>query len=129
MTGNDSAVFLLKAAAALGSSGVGLGAFGAHGLKFKLEAKATGLENWKTAVTYQLFHAAAILALASLSSSKRSLGSSLEKSGKMMLVGTFLFSGSIYCLSLDVGPRKLLGPTTPIGGLIMIGGWLTLLFV
>lgn len=41
----------------------------------------------------------------------------------MMAVGAAIFSGSIYCLCLDVGPKKILGPITPIGGLLMISGW------
>lgn len=130
MPDSDSSIFLLKSAAFLGSSGIALGAFGAHALKDKLERRSpsAGLENWKTAVMYQLFHASALLALSSLSSHKKSLVSSLERSGKMMLVGSVVFSGSIYCLCLDIGPRKLMGPITPIGGLFMIGGWLTLAF-
>lgn len=129
MPDSDSSIFLLKSAAFLGSSGIALGAFGAHALKDKLELRSpSGLENWKTAVMYQLFHASALLALSSLSNHKKSLTSSLERSGKMMLVGSVVFSGSIYCLCLDIGPRKLMGPITPIGGLFMIGGWLTLAF-
>ena len=129
MPDSDSSIFLLKSAGFLGSSGIALGAFGAHALKDKLELRSpSGLENWKTAVMYQLFHASALLALSSLSNHKKSLTSSLERSGKMMLVGSVVFSGSIYCLCLDIGPRKLMGPITPIGGLFMIGGWLTLAF-
>lgn len=129
MPDSDSSIFLLKSAAFLGSSGIALGAFGAHALKDKLGLRSpSGLENWKTAVMYQLFHASALLALSSLSNHKKSLTSSLERSGKMMLVGSVVFSGSIYCLCLDIGPRKLMGPITPIGGLFMIGGWLTLAF-
>jgi uncharacterized membrane protein YgdD (TMEM256/DUF423 family) len=40
-----------------------------------------------------------------------------------MALGTLLFSGSIYFLTLDIGPRKILGPITPLGGLLLIGGW------
>lgn len=43
--------------------------------------------------------------------------------GRLILLGTALFSGSIYLLTLDIGPKTLLGPTTPVGGLMMIGGW------
>ena len=43
-----------------------------------------------------------------------------------MGLGTLLFSGSIYLLTLDIGPRKLLGPTTPIGGLLIIAGWIVI---
>ena len=40
-----------------------------------------------------------------------------------MAIGTAFFSGSIYLLCLDFGPKKLLGPMTPIGGSMMIAGW------
>ena len=40
-----------------------------------------------------------------------------------MAVGTAMFSGSIYHLCLDIGPKRILGPTTPIGGSLMIAGW------
>jgi len=55
--------FLPFAAGILGLTGVALGAFGAHSLKNTLEATG-GLENWKTAVFYQLVHTIALLALA-----------------------------------------------------------------
>ena len=131
MTSSDNDI-LRKLASALGASGVVAGAFGAHALKARLNSKAGAEANWKTAVSYQLFHATAILALSALSSaspgdvSKDKLVSSsgdFAKAGKMMAVGSLLFSGSIYCLTLDIGPKKLLGPITPIGGLLMIGGW------
>ena len=57
---------LVLAAGILGFVGVALGAFGAHGLKTALEA-GNQLENWKTAVFYQLVHAVALLALAAKS--------------------------------------------------------------
>lgn len=128
MSESDISNFLLKSAALLGSSGIGLGAFGAHALKAKIESRSPslGLENWKTAVMYQLFHASALLALSSISRGNKSMSSSLERSGRMMLLGSVMFSGSIYCLCLNIGPRKLMGPITPVGGLFMIGGWLTL---
>jgi uncharacterized membrane protein YgdD (TMEM256/DUF423 family) len=44
--------------------------------------------------------------------------------GKLLTMGTMMFCGSIYCLSLDIGPKAILGPTTPLGGLLMIGGWI-----
>ena len=40
-----------------------------------------------------------------------------------MAVGTAMFSGSIYCLTLDIGPKKIFGPMTPVGGLFLIAGW------
>ena len=118
---------LRKYAAALGASGVGLGAFGAHALKSTLAKKNGGADNWKTAVSYQLLHAVALLSLSCLEEGRSkkyqdSRSSSLS-GGKLLALGTLLFSGSIYLLTLDIGPRKILGPITPIGGLLLIGGW------
>ena len=126
MTG-DPSNFLLRSAAFLGSTGVGAGAFGAHALKSTLEQQKNGVENWKTAVQYQIIHATALLALAALSTcSSKNMVQACEKAGKFMLAGVVLFSGSIYCLVLDVGPKKVAGPLTPVGGLLMVGGWVLL---
>ncbi|MFN0318612.1 MAG: DUF423 domain-containing protein [Burkholderiales bacterium] len=108
---------------------VGFGAFGAHALKQTLERKAGATENWKTAVYYQLFHSVAILSLSALqlqhtNTSNGRSSSSYQRAGQLMGVGTVLFSGSIYLLTLEIGPRKILGPTTPIGGILMIAGWI-----
>jgi uncharacterized membrane protein YgdD (TMEM256/DUF423 family) len=124
---------LRKYASILGATGVGLGAFGAHGLKKNLESKPNALENWRTAVAYQLFHAVAILGLSAIQQQNfnqrihnKQVDSSLlttATAGQLMGFGTILFSGSIYLLTLDIGPRRILGPTTPIGGLLIIAGW------
>mmetsp|Transcript_7209 Transcript_7209/g.15382 ORF Transcript_7209/g.15382 Transcript_7209/m.15382 type:complete len:148 (+) Transcript_7209:134-577(+) len=129
---SQNAIFLKRIAGAMGASGVAMGAFGAHALKKALDQRGTAAM-WQTATTYQLFHATAILSLAttaaSLSSSSlpdpMSLASNKQHlmAGKLMGIGNLLFSGSIYCLALGIGPKKILGPITPIGGLLMIGGW------
>ena len=111
---------LRKAAAAFGATGVGMGAFGAHALKAQLTSRGT-LATWKTAVLYQLVHSVALLAL---SVAPKTLDSG--STGSCWIIGTALFSGSLYGLAMG-GPR-LLGPVTPIGGLIMIGGWVALGF-
>ena len=109
---------MVKAASVLGATGVGLGAIGAHAFKKTLEQRAS-LASWQTATLYQLFHATALLGLSSQSKDH-------SLAGQCMTAGTIMFSGSIYCLSLGVGPKALLGPTTPLGGLLMIGGWVLL---
>jgi uncharacterized membrane protein YgdD (TMEM256/DUF423 family) len=97
------------------------------------------VESWKTAVLYQLFHSAALLGVCAMANLEESLAaksspssspssSSLLRAGQLMGIGTVMFSGSIYLLCLGVGPRRLLGPTTPIGGLVMMSGWGMLLF-
>jgi uncharacterized membrane protein YgdD (TMEM256/DUF423 family) len=122
-TSNSSGDNLRKIAAVLGASGVAVGALGAHALKDTLNKRGT-LASFQTATLYQLFHATAILALSNAST--RNKPGDLAPSplgGNLMAVGTLLFSGSIYCLSLGIGPKALLGPTTPIGGLFMVAGW------
>lgn len=115
-----SARKLLITAGILGFSGVALGAFGAHGLKAMLEA-ANQLENWKTAVFYQLVHAVALLALAG-----RSIPGA-SKAGWCWLTGVLCFSGSLYWIALG-GPVKLLWPVTPLGGLLLLTGWAMLVW-
>jgi uncharacterized membrane protein YgdD (TMEM256/DUF423 family) len=110
--------FLLLAGSLLGLSGVALGAFGAHGLKETL-ATTGGLENWKTAVLYQLVHAVALLALAHRPEP------GLRFIGWCWTLGVIGFSGSLYILALG-GPVKLLWPVTPAGGLGLLLGWAAL---
>jgi uncharacterized membrane protein YgdD (TMEM256/DUF423 family) len=124
--GRDASVQLRQIAAFLGASGVTLGAFGAHAMQDALKQRGK-LDNWRTAVLYQLFHAAAIVGVSALASaSDRKKESTLLKAGQLLGVGTIMFSGSIYLLCLEKGPKKILGPTTPLGGLLMIGGWVML---
>jgi len=113
---SSDADWLRKAAAFLGASGVTLGAIGAHAFKETL-TKRGAQANWQTATVYQLFHATALLALAAQGDAVPLLA------GKLMAAGTTMFSGSIYCLCLGIGPKAVMGPTTPLGGLFMIGGW------
>lgn len=106
------------AAGLLGFTGVALGAFGAHGLKNAL-APAGQLENWKPGVLYQLVHAVALIALANWPR---------PAAGKIALCwvgGVLLFSGSLYWLALG-GPGRFLWPVTPLGGLLLLIGWLLL---
>lgn len=118
---------LRQIASILGATGVGFGAFGAHALKERFALKPGASENWKTAVYYQLFHSVAILTLSALQQQQDKLRTnspeSYQTAGRLMGIGCVLFSGSIYLLTLEIGPRKLLGPATPVGGLLLIAGW------
>lgn len=116
----SSPPFLLLAAGFLGLTGVALGAFGAHGLKTTLETTG-GLENWKTAVFYQLIHAVALLALAPRT---QAAGRAI---GLCWLIGVVLFSGSLYALALGC-PAKFIWPVTPLGGLAFLLGWARLIW-
>jgi uncharacterized membrane protein YgdD (TMEM256/DUF423 family) len=93
-----------------------LGAFGAHALNDRLVA-AGQLESWRTAVLYQALHALALIALGLMP--PRLAPAAV---GWLFLFGTVCFSGSIYGLALE-GPKGVLGPLTPLGGLLLIAGW------
>ncbi len=108
----------LIAAALLGASAVALGAFGAHGLKAQLSAEQLSL--WQTAVQYQLYHSAALLALALHAITARPA----RQTAYAWLLGSLVFSGSLYAMAL--GAPKGLGALTPVGGLALLLGWLNL---
>ncbi len=75
-------------------------------------------------MTYQLLHAVALLSLSTIDRKNRQAPPSSSWSGaNVMALGTAMFSGSIYLLCLDIGPKKLIGPITPVGGLLLICGW------
>ena len=108
---------LLLLAALFGFTGVGLGAFAAHGLQGQLSAEYLAV--FHTAVHYQMLHALALLALAGLW--PRLGGRRLVAAGLCFCAGILLFSGSLYALTLT-GIRAL-GMITPVGGLTLLAGW------
>jgi len=108
------------AGAAFGFTGVAAGAFGAHALKARLEPEALAV--FDTAARYQLLHALALLA--SSWAIAQFPGRSARASAALFSAGIVLFSGSLYVLSLT-GVR-LFGALTPIGGVLLLLGWLAL---
>lgn len=104
-------------------TGVAAGAFGAHALKTRVDADLLAV--FETAARYQMYHAMAIVCLGLLAS--RIDQSMLQVSGFSFLAGTIIFSGSLYALVLT-GNRSL-GAITPIGGALLIFGWLMLAVV
>lgn len=109
-----------------GGLAVILGAFGAHAFKKILPAEK--LISFETGVKYQMYHALLLIAIGLF----LEFQTTLEKSAAWsIIVGTFIFSTSIYFLSFadHWGVNlKWLGPITPIGGLLMIVGWFLLAF-
>ena len=101
-----------------GMISVGLGAFGAHALKDKLETAGL-LATYQTAVQYQFYHTLALLGIAILMSKYPSTW--LTNASYLMMLGIIVFSGSLYTLSLS--GVKWLGAITPLGGLAFILGW------
>ncbi|MBP47273.1 MAG: hypothetical protein CMH53_04990 [Myxococcales bacterium] len=114
-------------ASVMGFIGVGLGAFGAHGLK--RWASAADLEIWQTAVRYHLIHTVVLLWVALTLKSVAGVGAegiekSLNWAGWSFVFGILVFSGSLYTLVLS-GVRRL-GMVTPIGGAGFLLGWAAL---
>ncbi|WP_101675730.1 DUF423 domain-containing protein [Alloalcanivorax mobilis] len=112
--------YLLVLGALNGALAVILGAFGAHGLKSRVDAAM--LEVWSTASQYHFYHALALLLVGLLA---RQLGATgLVTAGWILFAGMLVFSGSLYVLVLS--GQKWLGAVTPLGGLALIVGWLWL---
>lgn len=109
---------MIRVAATLGFLGVALGAFGAHGLKERLSPAM--LEVYRTGVLYHLLHAVALLAVA-LGAEKLARPRAV---GALFTAGVIVFSGSLYVLS--VTGVTALGAVAPLGGLLLMAGWVTL---
>ena len=116
---------IILTASFFGLLAVILGAFGAHGLEGKISESQ--LESWKIANQYQFYHTLALLFLSTFSRAK---SQSIKVSYYTFSIGIFLFSGSIYLLSLKdligITNLSLLGPVTPLGGVCFMIGWIAL---
>ena len=111
-----------------GGTAVALGAMGAHKLKELLPADM--LNSFETGVRYQLIHALLLLILAGLHD--RFDRKSMQWAGYGIVIGTFLFSWSIYLLTtISVTGWefiRVIGPVTPIGGTLLIVSWFYLMW-
>ncbi len=115
------AKLILLFASISGAIAVGLGAFGAHALKPRLE-KLGNLETFNTAVQYHFYHTLALLFIGFMMT--RYPNQWLTVSAYSTMAGIIVFSGSLYVLA--IGNIKWLGAITPIGGLGFIIGWVSL---
>lgn len=108
----------------LGLSGVIAGTVGAHGLSGYPD-KARDL--FRTAAHYQMLHGMAAIACIALAESLRGTSPKaarwIDIAACLFAIGTSLFSFTIYATTL--GAPKVLGPLTPLGGLVMMSAWCT----
>ena len=104
--------------------GVGLGAFGAHGLKDRLDAYSLGI--WEKAVIYHFIHSMGVLVVSMLPRAGSFSVGAASNVCWLLIAGVLVFSGSLYTLALS-GVRSL-GAITPIGGVCFIAGWLLLAY-
>ena len=103
-------------------SGVGLGAFGAHGLASYFERFPELTGTFDTAVRYHLLHGLALFVAAWANA--RWPSALTGWAGYLLFVGTLLFSGSLYMLVFT--RLRFFGAVTPFGGFAFLGGWLLL---
>jgi uncharacterized membrane protein YgdD (TMEM256/DUF423 family) len=102
-------------------SGIVLGAFGAHGLKDLVSSEK--INSFEVGVRYQILNALGLMTLAAL---KPQFNFSIKNAVVFILLGVICFSCSIYGLTFLLkgdSLGKVLGPITPIGGLLLIIGW------
>jgi uncharacterized membrane protein YgdD (TMEM256/DUF423 family) len=127
-----STAFWLRIGAVWGFLAVAIGAFGAHGLKDRFKSLGDqfgGLTTerpegiFQTATQYHAFCALAIVGVGLLAAHGRS-GTALQVAGWSFLLGSLIFSGSLYILAAT--GIKTLGMITPIGGVLMLVGWVAL---
>jgi len=111
---------IIQTAAIFGALAVGIGAFGAHGLKDIL-AETGRAETFETAVKYHFYHSLAIFLIGILALVKPDW-KKLGTAAILMVVGILIFSGSLYVLSLT--GIIWLGAITPLGGVAFIAGWI-----
>jgi uncharacterized membrane protein YgdD (TMEM256/DUF423 family) len=102
-----------------------IGAFAVHGLKPLLSLKE--ISNFEIGVKYQFYHAFALIVLGLLGAHFPRQERLFKLAGFCFFIGIFLFSGSLYLLSTQSIFNitiPLLGPITPLGGLLLIFGWI-----
>jgi uncharacterized membrane protein YgdD (TMEM256/DUF423 family) len=114
---NWSAIGAITLAAA-----VGTGAFGAHGLRERLDPYSLGI--WEKAVFYHFVHAIGLLVVPLFASTSVLAKSATSRICWLLLIGVLLFSGSLYALAIT--GVSTLGAITPLGGMAFIAAWVLL---
>lgn len=105
----------------LGFLAVAFGAFGAHALKQRVSADLLAI--FEVGARYHMYHALLLLFIGLIYASFPN--SYIQASGWLIFFGTLIFSGSLYILTLTA--VSAWGAVTPIGGLLLLAGWLMLL--
>jgi uncharacterized membrane protein YgdD (TMEM256/DUF423 family) len=112
---------MLRFAGIWGALAVVCGAFGAHALRSRLPPDLLAV--WSTGAQYHLIHAVALVVLALADQTGMA---SFKLSYRLLATGSILFSGSLYVLAFS-GIRPL-GAVTPVGGVLLVAGWISLAF-
>jgi len=116
---------IILTASFFGAVAVILGAFGAHSLKNVLSADQLAI--WTKGIEYQFYHTFALLFLSTFARFRTKL---VDLSYVCFTAGMVLFSGSLYLLATwditHIGFINIIGPITPLGGLLLVSGWVLL---
>jgi len=116
---------IILTASFFGAVAVILGAFGAHSLKNVLSADQLAI--WTKGIEYQFYHTFALLFLSTFARFRTKL---VDLSYICFTAGMVLFSGSLYLLATrditHIGFMNIIGPITPLGGLLLVSGWVLL---
>lgn len=120
---NGTARFAVVAGSILGAAGVAAGAFGAHGLRESLEASGQAA-NWETACRYAMHHALALVAIGAFAAARPGAADTTRPAAVCLLAGTLIFSGLLAVLA--VSRLSILGAIVPVGGVLLIAGWVLL---
>ncbi len=107
-------------AALFGFCAVALGAFAAHAMRARLAPEMQAV--WETATRYLMYHALALLVLSGVA--RRSQSRTVPFGAWCFVVGAPIFSGSLYLLAATGSTAW--GAVTPVGGVLLLGGWLSL---
>ncbi len=99
---------------------VAFGAFGTHTLEELISADSLAV--FETAARYQMYHALALLVIGLTADQMAHAARAWRWAGRLIHAGIWIFSGSLYVLSLS--GIKVLGAITPIGGVAFIAGWI-----
>ena len=118
---------IILTASFFGAVAVMFGAFGAHSLKNVLSPDQLAI--WTKGIEYQFYHTFALLFLSTFARFRTKL---VDISYFCFTIGIVLFSGSLYLLATreitHLGFVNIIGPVTPLGGLLLIAGWAMLFF-
>ncbi|MBB6501884.1 DUF423 domain-containing protein [Pedobacter cryoconitis] len=118
---------IILTASFFGAVAVILGAFGAHSLKNVLSADQLAI--WTKGIEYQFYHTFALLFLSTFARFRTKL---VDFAYYSFTVGILFFSGSLYLLAtrgiLNLNWVNVIGPITPLGGLLLVTGWIFLFF-
>ena len=120
---NNKIKIFLAIASFMMALAICLGAFGAHALKSILDENM--LKVYNTGIQYQFYNTLGLF-IATFIYALKPDSKKVFISLILIIIGMCIFSFSLYCLAILSMP--ILGAITPIGGSLLIIGWLTLTY-